>query len=188
MGLVVIVELVEQSLWQILKPNWLSLKIQYGLIIWLSSNCWQNQALKFLISEARLTFAKLRQVFIKASIFHYLDQKYHIWFKTNISRYAIGRILNQLTLDNLGRQYLIIFFSKKMIPAKSKYKTYNYKLLAIVEGFKTWWHYLEYCKHEIFLIIDHNNLRHFMDRNSLSSKQVCQAQELSQYDFWIHYQ
>ena len=32
----------------------------------------------FLIPKARLTFAKLRQVFVKALIFNYFDLEYHI--------------------------------------------------------------------------------------------------------------
>ena len=74
-----------------------------------------------------------------------------------------------------------------MIPAKTRYKTYNGKLLAIVEAFKTWRHYLKGCKHEVLVLTDHNNLRRFIDTKSLSSRQVCWAQELSCYHFRIDY-
>ena len=74
-----------------------------------------------------------------------------------------------------------------MISAETWYKTHDGKLLAIVEAFKTWRHYLEGCKHEILIFIDHNNLRCFMNIKSLSSRQVCWAQKLSQYHFWIDY-
>lgn len=43
------------------------------------------------------------------------------------------------------------------------YETHDGELLAIVEVFKTWRHYLEGCKHENFVLNDHNNLRRFMD-------------------------
>ena len=59
-----------------------------------------------------------------------------------------------------------------MIPAKTWYETYNAELLAIVEAFKTWRHYLEGCKHEVLVLTDHNNLRQFMDTKSLSCRQV----------------
>ena len=59
-----------------------------------------------------------------------------------------------------------------MIPAKTQYKTHNNKLLAIVEVFKTWRDYLEGCKYEIHIFTDYNNLYHFMNMKSLSSKQV----------------
>ena len=74
-----------------------------------------------------------------------------------------------------------------MIPAKTRYKTHNDKLLAIVKTFKTWCHYLEEYKHKNLVFTDHNNLHYFMDIKSLSSWQVRWAQELSQYYFQINY-
>ena len=66
-----------------------------------------------------------------------------------------------------------------MIPAKTRYKTHNQELLAIIEVFKTWRHYLEGYKYEVFILIDHNNLRQFIDTKRLSSRQVHWAQKLS---------
>ena len=74
-----------------------------------------------------------------------------------------------------------------MIPAKTRYETHDNELLAIVEVFKTWRHYLKGCKHEVLVLTDHNNLRQFMDTKSLSSRQVRWAQELSRYHFRIDY-
>ena len=45
-----------------------------------------------------------------------------------------------------------------MIPAETQYKTYDGELLAIVEAFKTWRHYLEGYKHKVLVLTDHNNL------------------------------
>lgn len=70
-------------------------------------------------------------------ILQHFDQEQYIWIKTNISNYAIDGILNQLTLDDLGRWHLVAYFSYKIIPAQTWYKTYNNELLAIVEAFKT---------------------------------------------------
>ena len=72
-----------------------------------------------------------------------------------------------------------------MIPAETWYETHNNEFLAIVKAFKTWRHYLESCKHEVFVFTDNNNLRCFMDTKS--SRQVCWAQELSRYHFQINY-
>ena len=70
-----------------------------------------------------------------------------------------------------------------MITAETKYEIHDGELLAIVQAFKTWRHYLEDCKHEILVLTDHNNLRWFMDTKSLSSRQVCWAQEFFYYHF-----
>ena len=45
-----------------------------------------------------------------------------------------------------------------MIPAETRYKTYDGEPLAIVKVFKTWRHYLEGCKHEVLVLTDHNIL------------------------------
>ena len=74
-----------------------------------------------------------------------------------------------------------------MILAKTRYETHDGELLAIVEAFKTWKHYLEGSWHEVLVLTDHNNLRRFMDTKSLSSRQVRWAQELSRYHFRIDY-
>ena len=74
-----------------------------------------------------------------------------------------------------------------MIPAETRYETHNGKLLAIVEAFKTWRHYLEGSQHKVLVLTNHNNLCWFMDTKSLTSRQVRWAQELSHYYFRIDY-
>ena len=59
-----------------------------------------------------------------------------------------------------------------MILTETQYKTHDGELLAIVKAFKTWRHYLEGCKHEVFVFTDYNNLYCFMDTKNLSFRQV----------------
>ena len=136
----------------------------------------------FLTTEAKLAFLRLRQAFTEAPILHHFDPERYIRIETDASGYAIGGILSQLTAET-GQWHPVAFFSRKMIPAETWYKTHDQELLAIVEAFKTWRHYLEGCKFEVLVLTDHNNLRRFMDTKSLSSRQVRWAQELSRYHF-----
>ena len=53
-----------------------------------------------------------------------------------------------------------------------KYKMHDQELLAIIEVFQTWHHYLEGCQYEVFILTDINNLRQFLDTKNLSSCQV----------------
>ena len=55
-----------------------------------------------------------------------------------------------------------------MILATIWYKIHNVKLLAIIEAFKIWQHYLEGCKHEVIILTSYNNFCPFMDIKSLS--------------------
>ena len=152
---------------------------------------------KFLTPDARTAFNHLRLAFTEAPILWHFDPECHIWIETDASGYAIGGVLSQLTSGtnpdgvvtkaDLGQWHPVAFFLRKMIPAETRYETHDGELLAIVEAFKTWRHYLEGCKHEVLVLTDHNNLCRFMDTKSLSSRQVRWAQELSQYHFQIDY-
>ncbi len=112
----------------------------------------------FFSVDAKRAFTKLRQAFIEAPILNHFDPEYHIQIEMDASGYAIGGILSQLTLDDLGQWHPVAFFFRKMIPAETRYETHNGELLAIVEAFKTWKHYLKGCKHEVLMLTDHNNL------------------------------
>lgn len=59
-----------------------------------------------------------------------------------------------------------------MILIETKYKIYNNESLAIIKVFKTWYYHLKDYKHKIFVFIDHNNLRYFINIKKLSSNQV----------------
>ena len=59
-----------------------------------------------------------------------------------------------------------------MILVETQCETYNQELLAIVEAFKTWHHYLECWKFKVFVLINQNILCQFIDINSLSSRQI----------------
>ena len=137
----------------------------------------------FLTPGAKLAFTELRQAFLKAPILHHFDPERHIRIETDASGYAISGVLSQLTLDDLGRWHPVAFFSHKMIPAETRYETHDGELLAIVETFKTWRHYLEGSQHEVLVLTDHKNLHRFMDTKSLSSRQVRWAQKLPRYYF-----
>ena len=76
-------------------------------------------------------------MFFKAPILGHFDPKRHIRIETDASGYAIGGVLSQLTSDDLGRWHPVAFFSRKMIPAETRYETHNGELLAIIETFKT---------------------------------------------------
>ena len=84
-----------------------------------------------------MAFTKLRQVFIKALIFYHFNPECDIRIEMDASSYAIGGVLSQLTLDNLGQWHPVTFFLQKMILAETRYKTHNGELLAIVKAFKT---------------------------------------------------
>ena len=116
-----------------------------------------NNVNNYLTSDAKKAFDQLRQAFTKALILQHFDPEQYIQVETDASGYAIGGVLSQLTNDS-GRWHPVAYFLRKMIPAKTRYETHDSELLAIVEAFKTWRHYLEGCKYKFLVLTDHNNL------------------------------
>ena len=101
---------------------------------------------KFLTSKAKEAFNRLRQAFTKAPILRHFDLECHILIETYASGYAIRGVLSQLTpnqviLDNTIKSNIdwhpVTYFSRKMIPTKTRHETHNGELLTIVEAFKT---------------------------------------------------
>ena len=157
----------------------------------------QKAGPSFLTPKTRAAFNRLRLTFTKAPILQHFDPEYYIWIEIDASDYAISAVLSPLasgtslyevvTKIDLGQWHPVAFFFRKMIPVETRYETHDGELLAIIEAFKTWHHYLKGCKHEVFVLTDHNNLRCFIDTKNLSSRQVRWAQELSRYHFRIDY-
>ena len=125
----------------------------------------------FLTFNARQVFSQLKQVFIKASILRHFDTKHHIRIDSDASGYAISGVLSQMTSET-GQWHPVVYYLQKMIPAETCYETQDSKLLAIVEMFKNWCHYLEDCQYEVLVLTNHNNLRQLMKTKSLSFRQV----------------
>ena len=112
----------------------------------------------YLTSNAKIAFTQLENAFTKVLILYHFDLESYIQINTDASDYITGKVLSQLTLDNMGQWHLIVYFLKKMISAKTWYKTHNDELLAIIKAYKTWHHYLKGYKHKVFILTDYINL------------------------------
>lgn len=84
--------------------------------------------------------------------------------KTEMFGYAINNILIQITLNKINQWNLIVYWLRKMIFAKTYYKTHNGKFLAIIKALKTWPHSLDGCIHKVVLLINYNNLYYFINK------------------------
>ena len=117
-----------------------------------------TKSTNYLTPNIKKAFNLLQHMFTQTPILQYFDLKQYIRIKTDMSSYVIGGVLSQLTLDGLGQWYLVAYYLLKIILAKTWYKTHNSELLAIMESFNIWTHYLQGCKFEFLIFTDHNNL------------------------------
>ena len=73
----------------------------------------------YLTLDAKKAFNHLRHAFIQAFILQHFDPEWHIRIKTDVSGYAISRVLSQLTLNDLGQWHPVAYYSHNIIQAKT---------------------------------------------------------------------
>jgi RNase H-like domain found in reverse transcriptase len=79
--------------------------------------------------------------------------------KANLSNYATGGILSQYNEN--GVLHPIVYFLKRLNPAKYNYKIYNKELLAIIKYFKQWRPKLKGTRFLIKVLSNYKNLQYF---------------------------
>ncbi|KAH9271466.1 hypothetical protein BASA83_006318 [Batrachochytrium salamandrivorans] len=72
-----------------------------------------------------------------------------------------------------------------MNSAERNYEIYDKELLAVVDSFKHWRHFLQGGHHPVTVLCDHKNLEYFMTTKKLTRRQARWSLELSEYDFTL---
>jgi transposase InsO family protein len=134
--------------------------------------------------QFKMAFKCLKNAFTRAPILRHFDPELPIQLETDASDFAIGAVLSQ---PHEGRWHPVAFMSRKFIPAEINYEIHDKELLAIVDAFKVWRHYLQGAAHQIVIYTDHKNLEYFMTTKILNRRQARWAQELAAYNFKIVY-
>jgi len=135
-------------------------------------------AFDFQWNDAKqVAFNALKDAFIIALFFMHFDPSKPRKLETDTSGFAIAGILSQPkkwpAKDGAKAVWhSIAFFSKKLELAELNYKVYDQKFLAIVRCFVYWKHYLESSSAPVEVLINYNNLRHFMTTIMLSRRQA----------------
>ena len=138
--------------------------------------------------EQAEAFRALKEAFTTAPILRHYDPALPIKVETDASVFAMGGILSQLfPAPDTSRWHPVAYYSRKFIPAEVNYETHDQELLAIVDCFKQWRHYLEGAPSTIRVLSDHNNLQGFMGVKTLNGRQARWAIYLSRFDFTIEH-
>ncbi|KAG5733051.1 hypothetical protein E4T56_gene3549 [Termitomyces sp. T112] len=80
--------------------------------------------------------------------------------EANSSDFATGAVLSQQSPED-GKWYPVAFYSKSLNTVEWNYKIHNKKMLAIIQLFEEWWHFLEGTQHKFEIWTDHKNLKYF---------------------------
>ena len=105
-------------------------------------------------SQQYQAFLALLNAFQTAPLLQHYDPELPIRLEADASDVALGGVLSQLQKDT-GQWHPIAFFSKQFKGAELNYSTPDKELMAIVESFKHWRHYLEGSRHTIEVWSDH---------------------------------
>ena len=104
--------------------------------------------------------------------------------ETEASDFALGCVLSQFQDTRLHR---VAFHSRKLSDADRNYEIHDKELLAILEAFKEWPHYLVGTTDPITVYTDHQNLQNFLTTKVWNQGQIRWAQPLAFYNFKIVY-
>jgi hypothetical protein len=130
-------------------------------------------------------FDELKRRFSEELVLKMFDPREKIILETDASDRAIGALLSQP--DENGKLHPVAFYSRKSSAPELNYEIHGKELLAIVEAFREWRVYLEGATHEIQVYTDHKNLVYFTTTKVLNRRQVRWSEELSSFNFAIHY-
>ena len=136
-------------------------------------------------TEADQAFDTLKKAFTTAPILTYPDFQKPFFLETDASDFALGAVLSQS--DDEGRLHPVAFHSRKFTAAEINYEIHDKELLAIVNSFQEWRHFLEGAQRPVTVYTDHKNLEYFMSAKVLNRRQARWSISLSRFNFVITY-
>jgi hypothetical protein len=135
--------------------------------------------------EQQEAFNDLKTCFRKGQILLIFDYEKPVRLVTDASGIALGGVIEQQ--DEQGRWKPVLFYSRKFNDAELRYSTPDKELLAIVQMFRKFPHYLKGTKFPVVVKSDHKNLRTFTTKKKLLGRQVGWMEELSDANFVIEH-
>ena len=136
-------------------------------------------------TEADQSFEILKMAFTSAPILTHLDFQKPFFLESDASDFALGAVLSQHGEDE--RLHPVAFHSRKFTAAEINYEIHDKELLAIIDSFQEWRHFLEGARHPITVHTDHKNLEYFMSAKVLNRRQARWSISLSRFNFVITY-
>ena len=128
-------------------------------------------------------FQEIKAMFKKAPVLLHPDRGKPFFVESDASDYAIGMVLLQKGSD--GKLHPVAFASRSLTSAEIKYPVYDKELLAIVEAFHKWRHFLEDAMYRITVFTDHAALKYLANAKIVNSRQARWSLQLSRFDYTI---
>ena len=121
-------------------------------------------------NECHSTFNTLKKAFTTTPVLTHWIPDTQITVETDASDYALTAILSITTPS--GELHPIAFHSRTFTSPECNYDVHDKELLAIIEAFTCWRHYLEGSSTPIDVITNHWNLQYFSTTKILMRRQA----------------
>src|ERR1700744_2891509 len=131
--------------------------------------------------EQQKAFEELKTRICEEPVLIQPDQKAPFEVEVDALDYAMGAVLMQH--DGKGILHPVAFFSKTMNAAQRNYDVYNKELLALVEMFRHWRHYLRQPAFKVKVHTDHANLLYWKNPGDHNRRVARWHAELMDYNF-----
>ncbi|KAM3547144.1 hypothetical protein MY1884_009710, partial [Beauveria asiatica] len=130
-------------------------------------------------------FQALKERILEEPVLITADPNKPFEVETDASDFAVGGQLGQR--DEEGRLHPVAFLSKKLHGPELNYGIHDKELMAIIQAFKEWRHYLVGANYKVKVYSDHKNLTSFTTTKELNKRQIRWYETLTDYDFEILY-
>ncbi|KAG5734888.1 hypothetical protein E4T56_gene13773 [Termitomyces sp. T112] len=112
------------------------------------------------------------------------DSPFHV--EADSSDFATGAVLSQQSKED-GKVHLVAFYSKSLNAVEWNYEIHDKEMLAIIQSFEEWRHFLEGAQHKFEVWTDHKNLEYFCSAKKLNQHQAWWSLYLANFDFSLHH-
>jgi hypothetical protein len=136
-------------------------------------------------AEADQEFETLKKAFTTTPILTHPDFQKPFFLETDAFDFALATVLSQPDKD--GCLHPVAFHARKFTAAEINYEIHDKELLAIVDLFQEWRHFLEGAQHLVTIHTDHKNLEYFMSAKVLNRQHARWSISLSRFKFVITY-
>ena len=135
---------------------------------------------------ASAAFDTLKRRFTSAPILLHPDPSKPFVVEVDASDTGIGAVLSQQS-ESDGKLHPCAFMSRRFTSAEENYDIGNRELLAVVEAFEEWRHWLEGAEFPSTVWSDHKNLTYIRSARRLNSRQARWALFLGRFNFTLTY-
>ena len=158
---------------------------QFGKIAAALTNLTRKDAPFQWTNTEKTAFNELKKKITDEPVLRMADPTKPFEVETDASDYALGGQLSQA--DENGKMHPVAFFSKKLSGPQLNYQIHDKELMAIIEAFHEWKHYLSGTTYQIKVYTDHKNLASFTTKKELNKRQIRWMEFLSEFHFVIIY-